>query len=660
MKAPLSQVPLLPLAAGLMAGIVIGRYLSDYAVYIVIALALGSVVSAWFRKWGAAAMLAAMICGEVLIGAFHYNELEQVSGEDCEYRGRVEEVIERESSRSMVVNVEGLPYNVYITTPAFNPELLPGDDIAFVCALRPVESDQDAFYNLNDFYYERRIGAMGFVLPEGLRIVNGEELTFKQWLVRQRQVWVRTIMHSDMEQGAARLLVATFLGERGVMDDGEITAFRDAGAAHVLALSGLHAALVWLIITIVLWPLKLAGNERLVKGVAILLLWAYVVFTGLAPSVIRASVMVTMVAIGELIGRRSSSVNSLLAAAIVILIISPEALFEVGFQLSFVAVAGLLIWSGWFQTIEIKRQWLRWLVNVIGVTMAAMVATSVFTAYYFHRLPLLFLLVNIPLAVLFPAFLGFGVVWSLLAFTVGNCAPLIWVIDALYLCMKWIVDSVAAMGGSVLTNLYLTPWSLLVWVNTIVAAGCWAYYRRAVWGCAIGACVATLVALIAIPPVVNKPELIIESRRDHTMLMVNDGDKCRAFIVGLPKDSAYLTEFWRERLADYAGNRRIGKPEVQPLTSTQLHVGNSRWLIVNSNNTAPVDCDEILICRGYSGDACQIEKLISGTGARRVYLSGDLNAKISKRLANQLVDMQGVEVMSLRDSYVVIPLSNRR
>lgn len=659
MKAPLSQVPLLPLSLGLVAGIVMGRYLHQYALCVVLATALVAIVLAWFRKWPLATLMAAMMCGEVLIGAFHVEQLEEAGEEECEYRGTIVEVIERESSRSMVVDVNVLPYNVYITTPAFNPELLPGDDASFVCALQPIDARKDAFNSLDDFYYVRRVGATGFVLPEDIKNVNGEHLTFKQWLMRQRQDWVRTIMHSDMDQGAARLLAATFLGERGAMDQEEVSAFRDAGAAHVLALSGLHAALVWLIITLVLWPLKLTGKDRVVKGLSILLLWAYVVFTGLAPSVIRAAVMVTMVAIGEMIGRKNSTVNALLAAAIVILLITPEALFEVGFQLSFVAVAGLLIWSAWFQTVDIKRQWLRTLINVVGVAMGAMIATSIFTAYYFHRLPLLFLLVNIPLALLFPIFLGVGVVWCLLAFTVGSCPPLVWAIDALYRSMKCIVDSVAAIGGSVLENIYITHWAVLVWLVAIIVAAGWVYYRRAVWGYALGVCIISMAVLFSIPPQGNTPEMIIDSRRDHTMLMVNDGSVCRAFIVGMPKDSAHLTEYWGERLSDYAGNRRLGEPVVQLLTSHQLQVGSSRWLIINSDETEPVPCDAIVICRGFSGNGSKVEKLILSSGARRVYLSGDLNARISQRLTHQLNDMQGVEVISLRGNYAVIPMSDR-
>ena len=442
------------------------------------------------------------------------------------------------------------------------------------------------------------------------------------------------------------------------MDQKEVTSFRDAGAAHVLALSGLHAALVWLIITTVLWPLKFTGMGKWVKGLAILLLWAYVMFTGFAPSVIRASVMVTMVAIGEMIERRSASVNALMAAMIVILVISPEALFEVGFQLSFVAVAGLLIWSAWFQSIEIKRRWVRPFINVVGVTMGAMIATSMFTAYYFHRLPLLFLLVNIPLALLFPIFLCVGILWWLLALVGCNCTPFIWVIDAVYRCMKWIIDSVAATGGSVLENLYITPWTLLVWVVAIVMAGGWVYYRRAVWGCAMGVSVVAAALLLALPPQNNAPEMVIDSRRDHTMIMVNNGASCRAFVVGMPKDSAYLNEYWRERMAQYAGNRRLGVPRVEQLKSPQLQVDDCRWLIVNSNTTVTEPCDALLICRGFTGRSSVVEQLITDTGARRVYLSGDLNAMISQRLAHQLDDMQGVEVISLRGKHALIPLSH--
>ncbi len=603
--------------------------------------------------------MAALLMGVGITAARHSKNLTEPQPGTGRYRGVVKEVVERETSRSMVVDVKGLGYNVYITTPAFNPELLCGDSISFECQLEPIEevSAVEGLNDLNTYYFVHRVGATGFVTPDNFHKTTGDQLTIQQWLVHQRHRWVAEIMHSDMSQGAARLLAATFLGERGAMDQEEVQHFRDAGAAHVLALSGLHAALVWLVITMALWPLRSVGGERVVKVVAITLLWAYVLFTGLTPSVVRAAVMVTMVAVGQMIERRNSVFNALLAAMIVILVVEPEALFDVSFQLSFVAVAGLLIWGAWFQGLKIRSRWMRTALGAVGVTMSAVIATSMLTAYYFHRLPLLFLLVNIPLALLFPLFLGVGIVWCLLALVGWNCAPLIWLLNLLYNGMDWVVSTVAGIGGGVVDGLYITPWAVITWMLALVAIGGWIYFRRRVWVMACGVCVVASVALLTVVPCANTPQMLIDSRRDHTMVMVNDGAECKAFTIGLPKDSAYHNEYWSERLTDYAGSRRLGAPTVIHLSTSQLNVAGERWLILNDDELEPTPCDVILICRGYMDRARSCHEVVAATGAKRVYLSGDLNARISQRLAQQLADVQGVEVISLRGEQALIKLS---
>lgn len=659
MKAPMSYMPMLPLALGLMGGILLGRILPDGISYIIVAASVTTIVLGWRRRWMLCAAAAAVGCGAVLISAHHVVGMRHPDESPTKYKGTVIEVIERESSRSMVVDVRGLPYNVYITTPTFNPEFLAGDYISFSTELQPLDGDPEIedMPHMGEYYYIHRVGATGFVVPRDLDNINGDRMSTRQWLEHWRHAWVGRIMRSDMDAGASQLLAATFLGERGAMDRSEVSRFRDAGAAHLLALSGLHAALVWLVISIALWPLRHAGWGTAVKVVAIALLWSYVVLTGLTPSVIRAAVMVTLVAIGEMIGRRGSAPNALCVAAIVILLISPEALFDVGFQLSFIAVVGIVIWGAWFGTLDIRQRWLRALIGAAGVAMSAMMATSMITAFYFHKLPLLFLLVNIPLALLFPLFLGVGMIWSLIVLTGFSVGPLIWIINILYRMMAWIVDGVAAADGATLDNIYITPWAILPWMAAIVILGCWVYYRRRVWGWALALCVVCAGALVALTPRVNRREMVIASRGDNTMIMVNDGNMCRAFVIGLPQDSAFNNEYWGRQLSGYAGNRRLGVPQVGALPTPLIDIGGTRWLIVNDDDYIPMPCDAILICKGYLGGADQVVELIDLTGATRVYLSGDLNRRVDKRLTRQFSRVPSIEVMSLREKALRLSIS---
>lgn len=647
MRPPLSYVPLLPIALGLASGIAVARFFAQYQIGILTILAAGGIVLLAMRRsvWGAG--FVACACGVGLIWAFHPAVMED--GDVCEatYTGQVINVKDGDASRRLEVAVDELGYNCILTTPAFNPPLVPGDSMRFVCALQPVDIPQcmPSVVDMDTYYFTHRIGAKGFVLPDKLYRLETD------WSLRRRLTELRLrvialIMRSDLSQGTSSLLAATFMGDRDSLDQTTLDNFRDSGAAHLLAISGLHAGLVWMIIGLALWPMRLVGMGRMAKLMALALLWCYVVVSGMAPSVMRAAVMVSMVGASQLLERSNSVVNALLAAVILILVISPEALFDVGFQLSFVAVAGLIVWGAWFNSFTIRRKWLRIALSTIGVTMAAMLATSMFSAYYFHRLPLLFLLANVPLAVIFPIFLALGIVWLMSVACGAQPAPLADVLNCLYEVMDCVVSSVASAPGAVICNIYLTPWAVVVWMIMLSMLAGWVYYRRCVWGYASMACMITVVVLSTINPAAPTPELIITSCGDHTAMVVNDGQVVRVFTIGMSNDSAYHNEYWREYLADYAGSQYRRNVVAHGVGGGIITVGGVRWLIVNSDNPAYVECDALIVTKGFGKGASAIENLAKRTGAAQVLVSGD----VDYRIANRINGIASPRVINLRDS----------
>lgn len=647
MRPPLSYVPLSPIALGLALGIAVARCFAQYQIWILAILAAGGIVLLATRRsvWGAGCVACA--CGVGLIWAFHPAIMDKGDVREAIYTGQVVSVREGDASRRLLVAVDDLGYNCMLTTPAFNPPLVPGDSLRFECALQPVDDTQGMppMVDMDTYYFTHRVGAKGFVLPDKLSLLDTEWNMWRK-LTELRLSVIALIMRSDLKQGTSSLLSATFMGDRDALDETTLDNFRDAGAAHLLALSGLHAGLVWMIIGLALWPMRLVGMGRVAKLMALALLWCYVVVSGMAPSVVRAAVMVSMVGASQLLERSNSVVNALLAAAILILVISPEALFDVGFQLSFIAVAGLIIWGAWFNSFTIRRKWLRIVLNTVGVTMAAMLATSMLSAYYFHRLPLLFLVANIPLAVIFPIFLSLGIVWLILAACGVQPAPLADVLNWLYDAMDWMVSSIASAPGAVIGNIYLTPWAVAVWMIMLAMLAGWVYYRRRVWGYASAACMIASVVLATIKPAEATPELMITSRGDHTAMVVNDGRVVRVFTIGMSNDSAYHNEYWREYLADYAGSQYRKSVVAHGFNGGIITVDGVRWLIANSNSPAHVECDAIIVTKGFRKGASGIEDLVKRTGATQVLVSGD----VDYRTANRISGIASPWVINLRDS----------
>lgn len=198
--------------------------------------------------------------------------------------------------------------------------------------------------------------------------------------------------------------------------------FQASGAAHVLAVSGLHTGIIY---GLIWWLLTLGGRfkpryenhfgRRAISLIIIAVMWAYAWLTGMTPSVVRAVIMVTMMEISRMAYREAISVNAIAAAAVFILIFRPTDLWSVSFQLSFAATIAIVLMADRLGTIIQyhhlrNRFWgriLNWIIGLIVVSFAAQLGTLPISIYYFHQVSAYFLLTNLivlPLATLLVPF----------------------------------------------------------------------------------------------------------------------------------------------------------------------------------------------------------------------------------------------------------------
>lgn len=194
--------------------------------------------------------------------------------------------------------------------------------------------------------------------------------------------------------------------------------FQASGAAHVLAVSGLHTGIIYVLM---LWLLTLGGRRKplyenrwgrwTISLIIIAVMWFYAWLTGLTPSVVRAVLMVTLVEIGRMAYRQTVSLNTIAAAAVLILLVRPLDLWSVSFQLSFSATAAIVIMARQIERELHTQDWLRsiwgrsahWISGTIIISLAAQLGTLPLTMYYFGQISNYFLLTNLivlPLAFL--------------------------------------------------------------------------------------------------------------------------------------------------------------------------------------------------------------------------------------------------------------------
>ena len=241
----------------------------------------------------------------------------------------------------------------------------------------------------------------------------------------------------EVDERQYAVLAAMTLGDKSALTKELREIYSVTGASHVLALSGLHLGIIYLLLSYLTLRRR---HFWLSQTVIILCIWAFALLTGLSTSVIRSATMISIYALFSVAGRHHSPVNLLCFTAIVMLLVSPSSLWDVGFQLSFAAVLSILLWMPLFESMlperyRVGHRLVRYIYNMVGVSVAAQIGVAPLIAYHFGRFSTWFLLTNfivIPAAII----ILYG---ALLVLVVPALTPvLLWMVDILNKALGWI------------------------------------------------------------------------------------------------------------------------------------------------------------------------------------------------------------------------------
>ena len=186
-------------------------------------------------------------------------------------------------------------------------------------------------------------------------------------------------------------------GDKSSMDNDLKTAFSTTGGAHVLAVGGLHAGILY---GVLLFPFGFFGNSKRNKCLQQLfilpLMWTFTFITGLTPSVVRTTIMLSFYGLAEITGKKSFSLNIVGAAAFFMLLYNPMYLFDIGFQFSFSAVIAIISINPLLKSFYYTGNYIiRYIWSLITVSISAQIGTMPLTIYYFNQFPVVFLLTNL-------------------------------------------------------------------------------------------------------------------------------------------------------------------------------------------------------------------------------------------------------------------------
>ena len=283
----------------------------------------------------------------------------------------------------------------------------------------------------------------------------------KTYFLAQRTKLLDRLSESGVDGSVYAVVAAMTLGDKSQLTKELRDTYAVSGASHILALSGLHLGIIYTLLSLLLSRRRW---QVISQVVIIVCIWLFVFLVGMSASVVRSAVMITVYALLSLGHRDKMSVNTLAFAAIVMLLFNPKSLFDVGFQLSFMAVLAILLFyplfeSVWSQQFLFGHRLFRWLWTTLAVSCAAQIGVAPLIAYYFGRFSCYFLLTNlvvVPAATLI-------LYLSLLVLLIPSLAYLlIYIVDALNQLLLWIT----MLPGASIEGLH--PTLLQVWMTYVI------------------------------------------------------------------------------------------------------------------------------------------------------------------------------------------------
>ena len=506
--------------------------------------------------------------------------------------------------------------HLYLYIPSTEPYIEAGDRIAVVTLIqRP--SDLTYFpEETSEYQRMRRKGAGGkaFVHPDSVILVKDSPDIFMK-LLKLRRAVTGIIYSSGMDGPTKQLVNILLTGDTSGIDQELRQRFSGAGIAHVLALSGLHVGIIASLLLVMLYPLRLCGLRAAASVAVMVMLWAYAALTGMSASVTRAVVMASVLLLASLLQRRHSAANALCLAAILIMAFDPGALFTVSFQLSFAAVAGILILATPLNPVPPRRRILHGLTGMLTVTVAAILATGAVAAYYFHAFPIYFLIANVAIAPLLPAL----VATSIFAIILEGCGCGIgWLnqfVDLLASGVTGIAETVSGLPGATVTGIYFSPW-LLTGMAAAIGALAYGLHRRRTAGLLASALCAAITVCVA-----------------------NAGDRMLREIAG--RERHRFRDYMSRRGIDSltAVNRRIDLPGIR-YRYPVIQIGTSSVVLADDADAMPVALETppvyLIVCRGFRGT---MTDLAATYHPDTIVISSDLNSRLSARYLGECNDI---------------------
>ena len=530
-----------------------------------------------------------------------------------------------------------------ITLKDIAPDLAYGDELLIPAKytsvnppFNPAEFNYKRYLANQNIYYQQFLFAKQYsVLAKG----NGNALI--TYSLHKRRVLVEKLKRSMHDTSAIAVASTLILGYKTDLSEDVLQAYSKTGTIHVLSVSGAHVAVVYILLTFALGFLNRFKYGKLIKALIIItFIWYYAMLTGFSPAVCRAAVMISVVVIGKTYSRYINLLNIMAASAMGLLFYNPLYIVDVGFQLSYLAVFGLIVLQPIvYKWLTFKNKWTDKLWAACSVSIAAQVITFPLSAFYFHQFPVYFLINN--LFIVFPTeiIMYSGIFLLLLPQIPFVSNGLAWVLENSILIMNRFLTWIEHLPYASISKIWLTNAEYLL-LYVIIIGLFYFLYDRKKWliklalTCSLLFCISISIKQINTSRSKNIAWLNLNK---HKAIVFNDG---AAAVV----------------LTDLKDTSKTYRYSVQPYLDS-CRISNTRLLSLNKNINIPWMAKQGGLVQFFNKRVLLLNSQVADNGlspklsADYIYITGNPHAQleaINRNFGYCLLVMDG----SNSDAYI--------
>jgi competence protein ComEC len=422
--------------------------------------------------------------------------------------------------------------------------------------------------------------------------------------------------------------VALILGQQQDIDPEISKDYQYAGAVHILSVSGLHIGFLLLFVTFILKPVPNNKKGSFLKLVIILFsLWLFGILAGLAPSVVRSVTMFSFVAIGQHLRRSVNIYHTLLVSILLILLVQPGFLFDVGFQLSYLALFFIL----WFHPLlsqiwEPQNKISKYIWDILSVSFAAQIGTLPLSLYYFHQFPGLFFITNLVIIPLTGFIMGIGVLVMVLAYFDSSPIFLSKALEWSLFIIDKIIHSIASLEQFIIKDIPFTLAFLLSSYAVVLSIILWfkkPHFQRLV---------AILISVVLLQftfiwnewKVTKQQELVVFNSKKNTLIAERNGSSVTLYA----NDSLQKVGSKNNTLNSYLVGNFSHLADAKKIKNT-IFFNGKRILILDSSGVYPIQSTDIIVL--IQSPKINLERLIKATQPKVIVADASNFKSLQKR-----------------------------